>query len=81
MAQFLRSFAKVWKEADQETENRLARELLDEIWVQNELVVAKPERAGAILPAITEGALKKSEDDSSTSLRLALTGNLGLLRP
>jgi len=40
LAELLKDVAKVWREANQEQRNKLARQLFDEIWVKDKQVIA-----------------------------------------
>ncbi|MFC1999719.1 hypothetical protein ACFLXE_03040 [Chloroflexota bacterium] len=44
MADFLANIAGVWRQASQEQRNRLGKTLFEEVWVENEKVVAMKPR-------------------------------------
>jgi hypothetical protein len=40
LAEFLKSVAETWREANQDQRNRIARQLFEEIWVKDKQVIA-----------------------------------------
>jgi hypothetical protein len=45
LAEFLKSVANAWREANQDQRNRIARQLFEEIWVKDKQVIAVKPRA------------------------------------
>ena len=65
LAQFLRSVADAWREADQPQRNRLARTVFEEVWIKDLEVIAVKPREG-FEPFFSLDQLEKETDQASS---------------